>query len=378
MITGERKIIGIFGKVNSGKSTFINNLTKSNASIVSSEEGTTTDPVKVYYEIKNLGKTIIYDTAGFGDKSKLGKVREERSFEILDKCDLCIYIIDLTLNKGKESIDPIDEGFLERVESLQKKVIYIARVNEDFKKDFYLPSLIYRGEEDNYKVFEIIKKILNSDSKKHLLGDLVKEGDRVVLVIPIDDQSPKERIILPQQMVIRSLLDKKALISICGPNQILELKSSLDKIDLIITDSQAFKEVYKIAKDEIKITSFSILFAAFKGDLDYFIESFYKIKDSKNIVIYEGCFHHPGEDDIARVKIPNLIRKKFGDKNFSFTRNRNDLKGNDIAIICGSCTKTSSEVLDLINFAKENGVYMTNFGITIAGLTDILEKVALP
>lgn len=179
-------------------------------------------------------------------------------------------------------------------------------------------------------------------------------------------------------MVIRSLLDKKALISICGPKEILELKSSLDKIDLIITDSQAFKEVYKIAKDEIKITSFSILFAAFKGDLDYFIESFYKIKDSKNIVIYEGCFHHPGEDDIARVKIPNLIRKKFGDKNFSFTRNRNDLKGNDLAIICGSCTKTSSEVLDLINFAKENGVYMTNFGITIAGLTDILEKVALP
>lgn len=372
----ERKIIGIFGKVNCGKSTLFNLLTGSDTAIVSPHAGTTTDPVKVNAEIPGLGKSVIIDTAGFSDGTSLGDLRLERTLRVLEKCDLALYLIGSADEDGSGS--PVDGTFLKAVQTGNKKVIYISRSTEDSAEMKSLSPFVMHGKEDAGRLYKLIAGALATDVPRPILGDLVKRNDRVCLVIPIDEESPNGRIILPQQIVIRALLDTGALTTIVSPEELRAALSINPDFDLVITDSQAFRYVYDNVGNESRITSFSVLFAGLKGNIELFINSFYKLKDAQNIAILEGCTHHPGDSDIARVQIPHLITETYGAKNITVTRNKWDLPGQDMIIMCGGCTKTAGEVHSIIDFACANNIPITNYGVAIAGLNGILDKIVYP
>ena len=372
----ERVYIGIFGKTNSGKSTLLNYLTGQDTAIVSPIEGTTTDPIRKAMEITDFGPVVFIDTAGIADKTQLGQERYEKTLAEIDKVDVFLYVLS-----------PGDD--LEIIPKFKDKpVIYLAmkvdtgegsQILKDFAeknpKGVDLSSTKSRDE-----IFGKIKGLYKKEDLT-ITKNLVKKGDMVVLVMPQDAAAPKDRLIKPQVMTIREIIDKGAS-AICTDLSNFETTiKSLNKIDLIITDSQAFKEVYDKKPSDVKLTSFSVLFSAFKGDLEFFVESAQVLDGNiKNILIAEACSHPPVDEDIGSVKIPKLIKKTHPAINIDFARGNDPINYEkyDLIIACGSCMFNRTHVLSRVEKAKEAGIPMTNYGIAIAKLNGILEKISLP
>ena len=327
-------------------------------------------------EITDFGPVVFIDTAGTADETQLGKERYEKTLAEIDKVDIFLYVLS-----------PGDD--LEIIPKFKDKpVIYLVMKmdtgeGDEILRDFEKINPIGVDLSSTKSRDEIFAKIKALYKKEDLTitKNLVKKGDMVVLVMPQDAAAPKDRLIKPQVMTIREIIDKGAS-AICTDLSNFETTiKSLNKIDLIITDSQAFKEVYEKKPSQVKLTSFSVLFSAFKGDLEYFVESAQVLDgDIKNILIAEACSHPPIDEDIGSVKIPRLIKKTHPDINIDFVRGNDpiDYEKYDLIIACGSCMFNRTHVLNRVAKAKEAGTPMTNYGIAIAKMNKILEKISLP
>ena len=411
--SANRLHIGIFGKVNSGKSSFLNTFTGQDVSIVSDVAGTTTDVVTKAMELSPLGPCVLIDTAGFDDTTVLGETRKEKTRLAVEKCDIAILVFSFS-NIQANNTDGFEKEISEEKEwyhyFLEKKIPVIPLVNEmeelvDEKTDnnetnsvktIFLETIKKVTKETpiliNAKTGKgmdavkeaLVRKMPNDFELSSITGDLVTESDVVMLVMPQDIQAPKGRLILPQVQTIRDLLDKKCMvISVTTDNMQQALEQLKNPPKLIITDSQVFKMVYEYKPKESMLTSFSILFAAYKGDLPYYIEGAKAIDaltEQSKVLIAECCTHAPLSEDIGRVKIPNLLRKRFGKgltvEMVSGTDFPNDLKGYDLIIQCGGCMFNRKYVLSRIDRAKQQQIPMTNYGVTIAHLTGILDMIS--
>ena len=394
--------IGIFGRTNSGKSSLINAFTGQKVSIVANQAGTTTDPVYKPMEINPLGACVIIDTAGFSDDSALGESRLEKTRLAAEKSDIAIIVIAPEIIKPNTSFR---ESFSEEYEwyriFAEKKTPILFVVN---KADIHtgaaaLAKDIARetGEtalavsaltgEGVSEVKEVLIRLLpESYGEQYITGSLVTENDLVLLVMPQDIQAPKGRLILPQVQTLRELLDKKCMVVSVTTDKlttVLPLLATPPK--LIITDSQVFDFVYQHKPAESMLTSFSVLFAAYKGDISYYIEgakAIDSLTEQSKVLIAECCTHAPLSEDIGRVKIPRMLKKRFGDglqvTLVSGTDYPEDLSDYDLIIQCGSCMFNRKYVLSRIDRAKNQGVPMTNYGVTIAHLTGILDQVVIP
>lgn len=378
-VSAERVHIGFFGNTNAGKSSLVNKVTSQQTALVSEISGTTTDVVRKAMELLPIGPVMIIDTPGFDDESILGEKRIENTIEALRTADAAVLVCDAL--KGKTPTDEkLEELFKER------KIPYIIVYNKadltETRKDslFYVSAITGEGiEELKKKLGEIIPK--RSD-KMNIVDSFVKKGDIAVLVTPIDESAPKGRIILPQQNVLRNLLDIGAIAVVTQVEELEEsLKSLGKKPAVVITDSQVFNAVSKIVPEDIPLTSFSILFAKYKGVLDEAVKAVGKIetlKDGDKILVAEGCSHHRQCNDIGTVKIPNWIKKHTGkDIHFDFTSGREfpeDLKGYALVLHCGGCMITERDVMSRMEKAKEENVPFTNYGITIAYMNGILKR----
>lgn len=372
----ERVHIGIFGKTNSGKSTLLNYLTGEKFAIVSDQEGTTTDPIRKAMEITDFGPVVLIDTAGSADKTILGKERYEKTLGEIEKIDIFLYVLS-------------EHDDLEIIPKFKDKpVIFIAMKMDTEKGSEILSEFADKNPigvdissiKSRDEIFDKIKTLYKKEDST-ITKNLVKKGDMVILVMPQDKAAPKDRIIKPQVMTIREIIDKGASAICTDLANFENTIKSLKKIDLIITDSQAFKEVYEKKPKDVKLTSFSVLFSAFKGDLDYFVKSAEVLdSDIKNILIAEACTHPPVDEDIGSVKIPRLIKKTHPDVNIDFVRGNDpiDYEKYDLIISCGSCMFNRTHVLNRVAKAKEAGTPMTNYGIAIAKMNRILEKITLP
>lgn len=369
--------IGIFGQVNSGKSSLLNFLTDQDFSIVSSKEGTTTDLVNKPMEIHGLGPVVFIDTPGFGDKTDLSSQRMGRMERALKKSDLALLLFSGNFQEEIDFYDLLKEKNIPTIPILSKAdtpypKAYLEKISS-------LNLLPFSGKNPQEKE-AIFKRIIKASPKEEgdITGSLVKEGDLVVLVIPQDGQAPQGRLILPQVQTIREVIDKKAVAISTGLENLEDL---LEKIrpDLIITDSQYFKEVYQVNGGRFPLTSFSVLFSGLKGDIGYFIESTAILKDlpeGAKILISEACTHPPAEEDIGRVKIPRLLGKLGKDLKIDFARGEElPDEDYDLVITCGACMFNRRLALNRVEACKERGIPMTNYGIFLAYMNGILEKI---
>ncbi|WP_276861747.1 [FeFe] hydrogenase H-cluster maturation GTPase HydF [Anaerococcus tetradius] len=375
----ERLHIGIFGQTNSGKSSLLNYMTGTDTAIVSNIAGTTTDPIRKAMEITDFGPVLFIDTAGVNDKTSLGQARIAKSRQVIDKCDVFIYCL---------SLDD-DMQILNELKKKEKPIIYVASKQDlpvgseisDKYKDLAPLKIDIRNKDDRLKIFARIKSLEKKDEPT-ITKNLVKKGDLVVLVIPQDKAAPKGRLIKPQVMTIRELIDKKATAICCDLTSLENTLSSLNKKpDLVICDSQVFKETSEIIEEGTSLTSFSILFSAFKGDLPYFIKSVKRLDmPLRRVLIAEACTHPPIDEDIGTVKIPRMLKKKYPDLEIEFARGDSliDYDRYDLIISCGACMFNRATMLSKVGKAKEKSIAMTNYGITIAYLKGILDKVVLP
>ncbi|WP_276882004.1 [FeFe] hydrogenase H-cluster maturation GTPase HydF [Anaerococcus tetradius] len=375
----ERLHIGIFGQTNSGKSSLLNYMTGTDTAIVSNIAGTTTDPIRKAMEITDFGPVLFIDTAGVNDKTSLGQARIAKSRQVIDKCDVFIYCL---------SLDD-DMQILNELKKKEKPIIYVASKQDlpvgseisDKYKDLAPLKIDIRNKDDRLKIFARIKN-LEKKEELTITKNLVKKGDLVVLVIPQDKAAPKGRLIKPQVMTIRELIDKKATAICCDLTSLENTLSSLNKKpDLVICDSQVFKETSEIIEEGTSLTSFSILFSAFKGDLPYFIKSVKRLDmPLRRVLIAEACTHPPIDEDIGTVKIPMMLKKKYPDLEIEFARGDSliDYDRYDLIISCGACMFNRATMLSKVEKAKEKSIAMTNYGITIAYLKGILDKVVLP
>lgn len=385
---GNRIHIGIFGKVNSGKSSLINLLADREVSIVSDREGTTTDSVYKSMEFLGLGPVTIMDTPGVCDKSFLGKLREQRLERDIEKADIAIILFSDS-DIGRE---------LELIKKLKKSKILLVINKVDILSDQEKENIYKNLNDLPFKIIEISTKEKNGieELKKELVklkpeeaplifDGLVKKGDRVLLIMPQDIAAPKKRLILPQVESIRELLDREALLYIAKVENMEDMLSSLKEApDLIVTDSQVFQDVYKLKPEKSKLTSFSVLFAKMKGDIDTYIkgtEVFSKIDENSKILIAECCTHAPLSEDIGRVKIPNMLKKKYGENlQVDFQSGASlpkDIEKYDLIIQCGGCMLTRNNILNRIEKAKVLNVPITNYGLTIAYFKKILDKITI-
>ena len=381
-VSAERVHIGFFGMRNAGKSSLVNAVTGQSLSVVSEVLGTTTDPVKKAMELLPLGPVVIIDTPGFDDEGYLGEMRVQKTNEILAKTDVAILVVD--------ALKGISRGDEELINSFKKRNIpYIVAFNKSellTEKADLRENEIYVSAVDNINIFELKEKIgslaRTTEKKKYVVSDLVEKGDIVVLVIPIDEAAPKGRLILPQQMTIRDLLDGNCIVVSCQDTELEStLQSLAKKPKLVITDSQIFGKVSKIVPDDILLTSFSILMARYKGELKALIngaEKLAEIKDGDRILISEGCTHHRQCNDIGTVKIPDMIRKfTNAEPEFSFTSGGEfpqDLSAFSLVVHCGGCTLNEKEMHHRMSLANEQGVPMVNYGVAIAKMNNILDK----
>ena len=392
--SANRLHIGIFGKTNSGKSSFINAFSGQKVSIVADVAGTTTDPVYKAMEIYPLGPCVLIDTAGFDDKGELGALRIEKTELAAQKTDLAIILFceeemlqelkwyRYFKEKNTPVVPVLNKTDLYTQEEKEKLAHLIQRTT---KEEVCLISAKTGEGIRNLKEL-LARSIPEGYGNRMITGDLVDTGDLVLLVMPQDIQAPKGRLILPQVQNLRELLDKKCLVMSVTTDQYLSAVENLAvPPKLIITDSQVFSYVYENKPKESMLTSFSALFAAYKGDLPYYIEGAKAIdtlNENSHVLIAECCTHAPLKEDIGRVKIPRMLKKRFGEKLdvslVSGTDFPDDLAKYDLIIQCGACMFNRKYVMYRIDKARNQYVPMTNYGITIAHLTGILEHVALP
>lgn len=381
--------IAIFGKRNSGKSSLLNAITNQEVSMVSNIAGTTTDPVSKAMELHGIGPVVFLDTAGFDDEGILGELRVEKTKEVMDKTDIALLVFQDT---------NIDEeiSWYRELKKKQLPVLCIinqsertnlvelkANIQESCKQEPIVVNVLKR-ENMNLIHKELIRMLPEDFNADSIIGHLVSPKDIVLLVMPQDIQAPKGRLILPQVQTIRDLLDHKCIVQSCTTDCMEEALASLKyPPKLIITDSQVFKFVYEKKPAQSLLTSFSVLFAKYKGDIDYFIDSAKIIENltqNSRILIAEACTHAPLSEDIGRVKIPAMLKKKFGDLQIDMVSGTDfpkDLTTYDLIIHCGACMFNRKYVVSRVNLAKQQGIPMTNYGITIAFITGILDKLTV-
>lgn len=384
--------IGIFGKTNSGKSSFINAFTKQEVSIVADVAGTTTDPVYKPMEIYPLGPCVIIDTAGFDDESALGERRVEKTRLAAEKTDIAVILVsDLRQNVElewyrffKQKNTPV-LFVISKADVLADADVIAAEIRRETGEDALLISA--RTGEGMERVREALARLVPENFGSRLItGELVSENDLVLLVMPQDIQAPKGRLILPQVQTLRELLDKKCLVMSVTTDKLLSALAALKHPPkLIITDSQVFGYVYEHKPKESMLTSFSVLFAAYKGDLPYYVEGaamLDALTPQSRVLIAECCTHAPLAEDIGREKIPNLLRRRVGEgitvEVVSGTDFPQDLSGYDLVIQCGACMFNRKYVMSRIDRARVQGVAMTNYGVAIAHLSGILDKISMP
>lgn len=392
----DRVHIGIFGRRNAGKSSVINAVTGQNLAIVSEVLGTTTDPVYKAMEILPLGPVVLIDTPGLDDVGELGELRVQKAFQVLNKTDIALLILDVNSGFSKE-----EEKLLELVKA--KNIPFMAVLNktdiakedkikefEKLLKDKYnIENVVSVSAEKKDGIFELKEKIasLNTEKEKSpIISDLVCPGETAVLVVPIDESAPKGRLILPQQQTIRDLLDNNAMAAV---TQVTTLEKTLESFKespkIVVTDSQAFKEVAKIVPESVPLTSFSILFARHKGELSTLVKgvkAMDNLKDGDTVLISEGCTHHRQCNDIGSVKIPNAVRKYTGKNlNFEFTSGGEfplDLSKYSLIIHCGGCMLNEREMKYRIACANDAGIPMVNYGVLLAQVNGILNRSLEP
>lgn len=378
-VSAERVHIGFFGNTNAGKSSLVNKVTSQQTALVSEVSGTTTDVVRKAMELLPIGPVMIIDTPGFDDESVLGEKRIENTIEALRTVDVAVLVCDAL--KGKTPTDEkLEELFKER------KIPYIVVYNKaDLLKErkdslFYVSTVTGEGIEELKK--KLGEAIPRRSDKMDIVDSFVKKGDVAVLVTPIDESAPKGRIILPQQNVLRNLLDIGAIAVVTQVEELEQILKNLSKKpSVVITDSQVFNAVSKIVPTDIPLTSFSILFAKYKGVLDEAVKAVRKIetlKDGDKILVAEGCSHHRQCNDIGTVKIPAWIKKHTGkDIKFEFTSGRefpDNLKDYALVLHCGGCMITERDVTSRMEKANEENIPFTNYGITIAYMNGILKR----
>ena len=379
--SAERVHIAFFGRRNAGKSSLINALTGQELSIVSDVKGTTTDPVKKAMELLPLGPVVIIDTPGLDDEGSLGEKRVSKSYRVMAQTDAAVLVLDAGDGKTAD-----DEKIIEELK--KRELPYIIAWN---KSDLSDPGELSENEiavsaktgRNIDRLKQMLSQIIKTDdSGRRIIGDLINPGDTVVLVVPIDEAAPKGRLILPQQQTVRDILDSNACALVTQPG---ELAGVLDKmgrdVKMVVTDSQAFHEVERIVPRDLPLTSFSILFARYKGDLRLTADGaamLDKLSDGAKVLISEGCTHHRQCNDIGTVKLPAWIRKYTGrDIEFEWTSGTQfpeELSGYDLVVHCGGCMLNAAEMKYRQKLAKAAGVPITNYGIVIAKMNGILER----
>lgn len=393
--SSERIHIGIFGKRNAGKSSIINALTGQDLSIVSDIRGTTTDPVLKAMELLPLGAVVMIDTPGIDDEGELGALRVRKAHQMLNKTDIAVLVVDGTAGMTQE-----DDDILDTIQA--KSIPCIVVLNKaDLIPDPELPAalaaikqrltkyalpVIQASAASRLNIQELKERIASlvpaEDTRLRIVGDLLKPSDLAVLVVPIDKAAPKGRLILPQQQTIRDILEAGAVSVVTRDAELSETLASLGKRPaLVITDSQAFEQVANIVPEDIPLTSFSILFARYKGSLHSVVDgarTLDLLENGDTILISEGCTHHRQCEDIGTVKLPNWIRKHTGKElNFEFTSGTEfplDLQKYRLIIHCGGCTLNEREMRYRQKCAEDAAVPMTNYGTAIAYMKGILER----
>lgn len=384
--SADRIHIGIFGRRNAGKSSIINAITGQNLAIVSDIKGTTTDPVLKAMELLPLGPVVLIDTPGLDDEGELGELRIKKAYQILNKTDIALLVVDSSVGLTLE-----DEKILSRIQ--EKRIPYLIVKNKCDLLSEAIPSeehTIFVSAANGKHISELKERIAalvpSDETEIPIVRDLLKPGDFVVLVVPIDASAPKGRLILPQQQTIRDILEAGAVSIVVKDTELKETLENLGKSPaLVITDSQAFKEVAKIVPREIPLTSFSILFARHKGALSIVAEGAHAIEQLKNgdtILISEGCTHHRQCEDIGTVKIPRLLKNYTqADLNLEFTSGTEfpeDLSKYKLIIHCGGCTLNEREMKYRLRCAKDQNVPITNYGTAIAHMNGILKRSLEP
>ena len=390
--------IALFGKRNSGKSSLINALTGQDTALVSDTPGTTTDPVQKAMEIHGIGPCLFIDTPGFDDEGELGNRRIERTWKAVEKTDIAL-LLCAGGSSAEETGEPDFTEELHWLEQLKAKNIptillinkadirkntasLAIRIKETFGSQ---PIPVSAKEKTGIELIRqaILEKLPEDFDQQSITGNLVTEGDLVLLVMPQDIQAPKGRLILPQVQTMRELLDKKCLIMSCTTDKLRETLQALSRPPkLIITDSQVFKTVYEQKPEESRLTSFSVLFAGYKGDIRYYVKSASAIgslTESSRVLIAEACTHAPLSEDIGRVKLPHLLRKRIGEKLsidiVAGTDFPQDLTPYSLVIHCGACMFNRKYVRNRIERARLQNVPMTNYGVAIAFLNGILNQI---
>ena len=392
--SGDRLHIGIFGRTNSGKSSFINAFCGQKVSIVANVAGTTTDPVYKAMEIYPLGPCVLIDTAGFADEGELGSLRMEKTELAAKKTELAVILFEgeqmqeelKWFHYFKEMHTPVVPVLSKAdLRTKEEQEYLLALIRKHTGEDACVVSSV-TGEGISMLKEQLARKIPEGYGNRMITGTLVSEGDVVMLVMPQDIQAPKGRLILPQVQTLRELLDKKCLVVSTTTDQfVLALKAMASAPKLIITDSQVFAYVHEHKPKQSMLTSFSVLFAAYKGDLPYYIEgakAIENLKPDSKVLIAECCTHAPLKEDIGRVKILRMLKKRFGETLtvdiMSGTDFPEDLTKYDLVIQCGACMFNRKYVMYRVDRAREQKVPMTNYGVTIAHLTGILNQIAMP
>ena len=397
--SADRTHIGIFGKRNAGKSSIINAITSQNLAIVSDIKGTTTDPVQKAMELLPLGPVVLIDTPGLDDEGELGALRIQKAYQVLNKTDIAVLVVDYGTGitaEDQKILDKIRDKRIPYVVVFNKSDLYRNQQNADTVKEKEISETVspqnciavsaVTGE----KIWElkelIAKQIPSCHAEKHIVADLIQPNDFVVLVIPIDSAARKGRLILPQQQTIRDILEAGATAIAVRETELPETLARLGtKPSLVITDSQAFEKVAADVPENIPLTSFSILFARYKGNLKTVVQGaavLDTLQDGDNILICEGCTHHRQCEDIGTVKLPGWIRKHTGKElHFAFTSGTEfpvDLSKYRLVIHCGGCTLNEREMKYRMQCAIDQGIPMTNYGTAIAHMHGILNRSIEP
>lgn len=389
--SAERIHIGIFGRRNAGKSSLINALTGQNLAIVSDVKGTTTDPVLKAMELLPLGPVVMIDTPGLDDTGELGALRIQKTYQILNKTDIALVVIDATVG-----MTDADAAILMRIQ--EKEIPYLlvwnkadqlgtdAELKGDFAGSIPKEHSILISASTGSHIHELKEKLASlvptQGNDRRIVSDLIRPGDFVVLVVPIDKAAPKGRLILPQQQTIRDILDTGATAIVTRDTELSDTLNRLGELpSLVITDSQAFEKVARLTPPEVPLTSFSILFARYKGNLNTVVNgarALDTLKDQDTVLICEGCTHHRQCEDIGTVKLPRWIREHTGKSlNFVFTSGTEfptDLRPYRMIIHCGGCTLNEREMQFRLKCAEDAGIPITNYGTAIAYMKGILER----
>lgn len=378
--------IALYGKRNVGKSSLMNAIIGQEISLVSSVKGTTTDPVNKVMELMPLGPVVFIDTAGLDDIGELGELRVKRSLKIMQRTDFAIYVMD---------INDIDEDiYKETITNFKKyNIPYLTVFNKmdtvsekkinDLKMKFEETVFVSAEKEENILNLkdELIRRIKENEEEETIIGDLLPYNSKVIMVVPIDSEAPKGRIILPQVQLIRDCLDHGIKSYVVRDTELKSALQDIKDVDLVVTDSQAFKRVSEIVPKNIKLTSFSILLARNKGDLKTFVDGVSKIKEldeNSKILISESCTHNHSHEDIGRIKIPKMLNKHTAlNLNYTFKMGHDftdDVGEYDLVIHCASCMLNKKTMQTRIDFCNEKGVKITNYGVVLAYLTGILDR----